>query len=94
MATKPKQMAFVSVGFGCELLMPADQAMQLGKLLQAAVSCRRRYADREYEYHVGDQPEFELALVKPSQIKFPEGTQPQPAAKRTARIGHEPLKLE
>lgn len=93
MATKPKQMAFVSIGFGAELLMPADQAMQLGKLLQSAVICQRRFESTAYEYHVGEQPEFELALVKPSQIKFPEGTPPRPAPKKQSQIGLDLLRL-
>lgn len=72
---KPVHMACVRIGFQ-DLLMPSDKAMKVMELLQSAFECNREYGDRDYQYHVGDQPRLELCLVKPNQIVAPTKATP------------------
>lgn len=68
-AKKPVPMCCVTIGIIGQYIMPADKGMKLVELLQTAFEANRNYADRGYVYDVGDQPEVEFALVKPSQIR-------------------------
>lgn len=67
-AKKPVPMCCVTIDFRC-YIMPADKGMKLVELLQTAFEADKNYADRGYVYGVGDQPEVEFAMVKPSQIR-------------------------
>ena len=69
---KQVQMCCVEVGYQ-RLLMPADKAMKLVELLLHAITCDRTYEQDDYDYRAGLQPEVSLTLIKPSQVKFPEG---------------------
>lgn len=72
---KPVHMACVRIEF-IELLMPADKAMKVVELLQSAFVCNREYGERNYKYHIGDQPAVDLSLVKPGQIVAPAKATP------------------
>lgn len=65
---KPVPMCCVSIGHS-DYLMPADKGMKLVDLLQSAFATRKDFGDRNYFYVIGDQPEVEFALVRPSQIR-------------------------
>lgn len=65
---KPVDMCCVTIGHR-DYLLPADKGMKLIALLQSAFETDKRYGDRGYVYHLGDQPEVELALVRASQLK-------------------------
>lgn len=80
MATKAAvPMACVHIGLET-LLMPASKATQVITLLQSAVTCRESYTVNR-TYTIGDQPDVEMRMVKPSQI-------------RAAREPSDPLFLE
>lgn len=64
-------MCCVSIGYR-DLIMPADKGMKLVELLQHAVECERGY-ERPEVYTVGEQPHVQLTMIKPRQIRAPEG---------------------
>lgn len=67
-AKKPVPMCCVSINYSY-YIMPADKGMKLVELLQTAFKTNKDYGDLGYVYGVGEQPEVEFALVKPSQIR-------------------------
>jgi hypothetical protein len=65
---KPVQMCCVQVGY-TSLLMPADKGMKVVEMLQSAFLCKRNYEDGGYAYVVQSQPDVELSLVRPDQVR-------------------------
>lgn len=70
--TRPQQLCCISIGFN-DYLMPMDKAMKVMDLMQHAFECNKHYAERGYEYHVEQQPQCGIDMVKPSQVKTPNG---------------------
>jgi hypothetical protein len=84
-----RSMACVTVGYR-DLLLSADDGLKLVKLLQGAVICERKYVagSADSVYQVSSDPlNVELALVKPDQVRMPEGMQPEPARRAPRRVG-------
>jgi hypothetical protein len=76
MATKPVNMACVTVGFQ-HYLMPADKALKVVELMQTAIECERSY-QHSTTYTVGDKPLIELTLLRPEQILASGGEKRKP----------------
>jgi hypothetical protein len=72
MATKPTQLCCISIGY-MDYLMPMDKGLKLMELMQYAVEVDKRYEDRGYEFLVKEQPRCGIEMVKPSQVKTPDG---------------------
>lgn len=70
---KTVAMCCVTVGHS-DYLLPANKGMELVKLMQEAFACRDRYEDGNYVYDVLEQPRVELKLVRPNQIRMPQGS--------------------
>lgn len=69
--TAPKKsvpMCHVTIGYRGYLL-PVDKGMKLVELMQSAFQSDKNYEAVGYNYSIGEQPEVEFCLVKPSQIK-------------------------
>lgn len=67
-AAKSVPMCVVSVGYSTYLL-PSSDGMKLVQLMQNAFAVETTYQERGYAYFVKEQPEIELKMVKPSQIR-------------------------
>lgn len=65
---KPIPMCVVEVGYQT-FLLPSSEGMKLVQLMQNAFAVEATYEDQSYSYFVKEQPEVELKLVKPSQIR-------------------------
>ena len=65
---KPVAMCCVTIGHQ-DFILPADKGMKLVEIMQSAFDTQKNYGDRAYSYHIGDQPQVELALVRAAQIK-------------------------
>ena len=86
MATKPKQMACLTIGYS-DFLVPMETAV---KMVQAMTDAF--LVDKDFDRNSGDvfytveerRPRVEMAAVRPEQVQFPEGhqTRPAPAARR------------
>lgn len=62
-------MCCVTIGFD-DYLLPAAQGMKLVEIMASAFSVDKQYGGAgRYNYFVGEQPNVELTLVKPAQIK-------------------------
>lgn len=67
-AAKSVPMCVVEIGYQT-FLLPSSDGMKLVQLMQSAFAVEATYEDRCYSYFVKEQPEVELKLVKPSQIR-------------------------
>lgn len=77
-ASKPAQMACLTIGY-TNFLMPADKAMKVAELMQAAFECEKDFGDHDFLYHPKEQPRVEFTFVKPKQVR-------QPAAAAAPRL--------
>ncbi|HTD05873.1 hypothetical protein [Undibacterium sp.] len=72
MATrKPKAqspMSVVSVDFE-DYFLPADQGMQLVRIMQNAVKCRSTFQGGGVNFLTAEQPKLELKIVTPAQVR-------------------------
>lgn len=73
-AARQVQMCCITIGYE-RYLLPADQGMKVVSMMQGAIGCDRKYegGDAGYTYIVRRQPEIELALIQPGQVRRPEG---------------------
>ena len=64
-------MAAVRIGYLATLILPLTKASQLVTLLQSAATCEERYGGGlNMTYTIGDQPEIQMTVVKPAQMRF------------------------
>ncbi|WP_246797788.1 hypothetical protein [Burkholderia perseverans] len=79
--TAPKRaskFAYVEVGY-MSLVIEADKAIQVVKLLGDAVACDRQYDARSYLYHVTEPLQVSMTILRPDQIRFPTDEPSRPA---------------
>lgn len=70
---KPVQMACLTIGH-YDYLVPAASAMKIADLLQDAFECERDWEDSGQRYTVKtEQPRVAFALVRPNQLRMPQG---------------------
>ena len=83
---KTVPMACLTIGY-TQYLLPSAKAMKVAELMQEAFECDQQYTDREVLYQVQpEQPRVAFALVRPSQVRMPEGaTSPIPTKPRQLR---------
>lgn len=76
--SKTVQMACLSIGYH-EYLMPADKAMKVAELMQAAFNCRHDFDVKDGRvYRVEEeQPDVAFTLVRAGQLRMPAG-EPMP----------------
>ena len=84
--SKTVQMACLTLGF-TQYLLPSAKAMKVAELMQEAFECEQHYTDRELQYEVQpEQPRVSFALVRPSQVRMPDGqASPIPTKPRLLR---------
>lgn len=75
-ATKPTQMACLTIGYQ-DYLMPSDKAMKVAELMQHAIACESNFEGTGYVYTAKEQPNVEFSLVRPNQVRMPQG-EPMP----------------
>lgn len=81
-STKPTPMACLTIGYQ-DYLMPSDKAMKVAELMQHAVECRSNFEGTGYVYTAKDQPNVEFSLVRPNQVRMPQGeSMPMPAPRQ------------
>ncbi len=81
-STKPTPMACLTIGYQ-DYLMPSDKAMKVAELMQHAVECRSNFEGTGYVYTAKDQPNVEFSLVRPNQVRMPQGEpMPMPAPRQ------------
>lgn len=81
-STKPTPMACLTIGYQ-DYLMPSDKAMKVAELMQHAVECRSNFEGTGYVYTATDQPNVEFSLVRPNQVRMPQGEpMPMPAPRQ------------
>lgn len=81
-STKPTPMARLTIGYQ-DYLMPPDKAMKVAELMQHAVECRSNFEGTGYVYTAKDQPNVEFSLVRPNQVRMPQGEpMPMPAPRQ------------
>lgn len=81
-AAKTVPMCVVSIGYHCELLMPAEKGMKLVTLLQESMLVKQDYhATTSRVYVAGDVPEVQYASVKADQVVMPNAT-PAPTRRK------------
>lgn len=75
-STKPTPMACLTIGYH-DYLMPSDKAMKVAELMQHAIECESNFEGTGYVYTAKDQPNVKFSLVRPNQVRMPQG-QPVP----------------
>ncbi|WP_314971740.1 hypothetical protein [Comamonas testosteroni] len=83
---KTVQMACLTIGY-TQYLLPSAKAMKVAELMQDAFECEQDFTGHEMKYEVQpDQPRVAFALVRPSQVRMPQGEKsPLPAKPRLLR---------
>lgn len=82
--TKPTPMACLTIGYR-DYLMPSDKAMKVAELMQHAVECESNFEGTGYVYTAKDQPNVEFSLVRPNQVRIPQG-EPMPVPTARQRL--------
>ena len=83
-------MCVVSIGYHCELLMPAEKGMKLVTLLQESMLVSRNYDSTHRSMFVaGDVPEVQYASVKADQVAMPNATQSPTLRKGPLLLGRD-----
>ena len=81
-STKPTPMACLTIGYR-DYLMPSDKAMKVAELMQQAIECESKFEGTCYVYTATDQPNVEFSLVRPNQVRMPQGEPaPMPATRQ------------
>ena len=81
-STKPTPMACLTIGYQ-DYLMPSDKAMKVAELMQHAIECESNFEGTGYVYTAKDQPNVEFSLVRPNQVRMPQGEPtPMPAPRQ------------
>lgn len=81
-STKPTPMACLTIGYR-DYLMPSDKAMKVAELMQHAIECESKFEGTCYVYTATDQPNVEFSLVRPNQVRMPQGEPaPMPATRQ------------
>ena len=76
-AAKPaQQLAYLTIGHS-NFLLDASKAMKVAELMQHAIECESNFDGTGYVYTAKDQPNVEFSLVRPNQVRMPQG-QPMP----------------
>lgn len=83
-STKTTPMACLTIGYR-DYLMPSDKAMKVAELMQHAIECESNFEDTGYVYTAKDQPNVEFSLVRPSQVRMPQG-EPMPVPTTRQRL--------
>jgi hypothetical protein len=83
-STKPTPMACLTIGYQ-DYLMPSDKAMKVAELMQHAIECESNFEGTAYVYNAKDQPNVEFSLVRPSQVRMPQG-EPTPVPAPRQRL--------
>ena len=79
---KPVQMAYLTIGYS-HFLMDASKAMKVAELMQHAIECESNFEGTGYVYTAKDQPNVEFSLVRPNQVRMPQGEpMPMPTARQ------------
>lgn len=79
---KPTPMACLTIGYR-DYLMPSDKAMKVAELMQHAIECESKFEGTCYVYTATDQPNVEFSLVRPNQVRMPQGDpKPMPATRQ------------
>lgn len=83
---KAVQMACLTIGFA-QYLLPSAKAMKVAELMQDAFECEQDFTGHELKYEVQpEQPRVAFALVRPSQVRMPDGqASPIPTKPRLLR---------
>lgn len=71
-SSKPVQMACLTLGYR-DYLMPSEKAMKVAELMQHAIERESHFDGSGYVYTAKDQPQVEFALVRPNQVRMPQG---------------------
>lgn len=81
-SSKPMPMACLTIGYR-DYLMPFDKAMKVAELMQHAIECESKFEGTGYVYTAKDQPNVEFSLVRPNQVRMPQGEpMPMPAPRQ------------
>lgn len=83
-STKTTPMACLTIGYR-DYLMPSDKAMKVAELMQHAIECESNFEGTGYVYTAKDQPNVEFSLVRPSQVRMPQG-EPMPVPTTRQRL--------
>ena len=71
-STKSTAMACLTIG-NRDYLIPSDKAMKVAELMQHAIECEAKFEGAGYVYTATDQPNVEFSLVRPNQVRMPQG---------------------
>lgn len=77
---KATPMCCVSIGYGVDLMLPADKGMKLVEILTHAVEANKAYEHGGYIYTPQAVPEVQYVVVNASRIRMPSATAPEAAA--------------
>ena len=82
-AAKPaQQLAYLTIGHS-NFLLDASKAMKVAELMQHAIECESKFEGTGYVYTAKDQPNVEFSLVRPNQVRMPQGeSMPMPAPRQ------------
>lgn len=98
MATRnsKQQLCVVTLGYQSFLLPQAD-ALKLIDIMSRAARVESEYGHGGYRYTVGEAPDAELTVVRPSQLVMPQAesapSTPRARRKSTPQLEHNPIRL-